>query len=122
MLDRAYKTLDHILEEMEQKNQVRIHQSWKINERHYGSLEGLCKHETAKIYGKDQVKLWRQSYDNPPPFIGFEDQKHPRFDPLYSDVHEAEHQGMPLGESLRMVRDRITPYWNKDIIGKMIQE
>lgn len=101
---------------------MRIYQSWKINERHYGSLEGLCKHETARKYGADQVKLWRQSYDNPPPFIAFEDEKHPRFDPLYADVLEAEYRRMPLGESLKMVRDRITPYWNKDIIGKMIQE
>ena len=66
MLCRATETLDLILEEMDSKD-THVHKSWKINERHYGALQGLDKKATAEEYGSEQVKLWRQSYDNPPP-------------------------------------------------------
>jgi len=86
-------------------------QSWKLNERHYGALQGLCKIETAKKYGADQVKLWRQSYDNPPPFIDYNDPCHPRFDSMYNGYCEQQFKEMPRGESLKMVRERVTPFW-----------
>lgn len=92
MLDRAVETTDLILEEMGLADSCHVHKSWRVNERHYGSLQGLDKKATAEKFGKEQVKLWRQSYNNPPPQIDFEHKDHPRYDPMYSHMSEEEHR------------------------------
>ena len=115
VLCRATKTLDLILEEMDQENDVDIVQNWRINERHYGALQGHNKKVAAEEYGKMQIQKWRQGYHNPPPFIDFEDPKHPRFEDMYSGLSSEEQKQLPIGESLKMVRERVEPYWN-DVI------
>ena len=119
MLERATKTSDLILEEMGLSDQVEVNKHWKINERHYGSLQGSDKKEMAEVHGKEQVNLWRQSYDNPPPQIHYDHDFHPRFDPMYANFTEEEHKQMPQGESLKMVRQRVTPYWEEHIIPRI---
>ena len=74
--------------------------AWQINERHYGALDGRYKKELEKEYGNHQVKLWRQSFDNPPPMLSYDDELHPRFDSLYADLPEQELRKLPTGESL----------------------
>lgn len=116
MLDRAHKTNSLVLEEMNLLDHTEVKKSWRINERHYGSLQGLCKKETAKIYGDEQIKKWRQSFDNPPPFVDYNDPEHPRFNELYSHLDEEQHKAMPKGESLKMVINRVAPYWNEEVV------
>ena len=115
VLCRATKTLDLILEEMDSKNTTEIVQNWRINERHYGALQGHDKKVAAEEYGKEQIQKWRQGYHNPPPFIDFEHPKHPRFEDMYSGLSSEEQKQLPIGESLKMVRERVEPYWN-DVI------
>lgn len=98
------------------QNNTHVHKSWRINERHYGALQGLDKKEVANVYGQEQVKLWRQSYDNPPPMLSYNDKSHPRFDPMYSHMPLEDHAVMPCGESLELVRKRVEPYWHEQIL------
>ena len=95
MLQRCTQTMDLILKEMGLKDSVEVKQHWKINERHYGQLQGGVKKEMAQIHGEEQVDLWRQSYDNPPPPISQYDPDHPRFSELYKDIPEEELNQMP---------------------------
>jgi len=111
LLLRANKTLDLILEEMNLPN-VEIHKSWRLNERFYGALQGLNKSETAEKYGEKQVQIWRRGYDVPIPPISKESDMYPGKDPLYADLEESE---IPLFENLKMVVDRVVPYWKSDI-------
>ena len=85
------------LEEMEQGN-VPIYYSWRLNERHYGSLQGLNKAETAKKYGDEQVHIWRRSYTTPPPELDLDDERHPRFDKKYSELDPSL---LPASECLK---------------------
>ena len=119
MLDRAVETTDLILEEMGLDKSCHVHKSWRINERHYGSLQGFDKADTAVKFGKDQVKKWRQSYNNPPPQIEYDSPNHPRFDPMYAHLSEAEYKQMPKGESLELVRARVEPFWREQILPTM---
>tara|TARA_B100001175_G_C19267812_1_gene522635 strand:- start:169 stop:729 length:561 start_codon:yes stop_codon:yes gene_type:complete len=87
---------------------VNIRYSWRLNERHYGALQGLNKAETAAEYGEEQVHVWRRSYSVPPPQLKPDDKRHPRFDPLYSDLPIDE---LPAAECLKDTVARFMPYW-----------
>jgi 2,3-bisphosphoglycerate-dependent phosphoglycerate mutase len=83
-----------------------------LNERLYGALQGLNKAEMAVKYGDEQVKLWRRSYDVPPPALDWDDERHPRFDPRYADVKKKD---LPSTESLKITLERVLPYWHSTI-------
>ena len=87
-----------------------IKYEWRLNERHYGALQGLNKSETAAKYGEEQVKIWRRSFDTPPPSLTLDDKRHPRFNKKFSKI---DNQDLPSGESLKMVIERLTPFWDK---------
>lgn len=87
----------------------KIQYDWRLNERHYGALEGLNKSETAAKYGEDQVLIWRRSYDIPPPLLDDNDKRHPKFRPIFKNI-DGE---LPVGESLKNVIDRLNPFWNE---------
>lgn len=111
VLKRANKTLDLVLEEM--NLQIPVKRSWKLNERHYGALQGLNKEETAKQYGEEQVHIWRRSYDVQPPALTKEDSRYPGNDPVYKDLDQSQ---LPLTECLKDTVDRFLPYWHEEIL------
>jgi len=111
VLKRAIKTLWLALEEMDQM-WIPIHHSWRLNERHYGALQGLNKAETAERHGMDQVKIWRRSYDIPPPPLADDDDRHPRKDPRYAQLDPV---GLPRTESLKDTIARFLPHWHEVI-------
>ena len=110
-LKRAIKTLWLALEEMD-RMWVPVHGSWRLNERHYGALQGLDKAEMAKKVGEAQVKLWRRSFDAAPPPVSPDDKRHPKCDPRYAGLSADE---MPSGESLKDTIARVLPYWENAI-------
>ena len=85
-----------------------IKYDWRLNERHYGALQGLNKSETAKKYGEEQVQIWRRSYDIAPPLLSDDDKRHPRFNEKFKNI-----KNFPVGESLKDVIDRLNPFWNQ---------
>lgn len=107
VLKRAIKTLWIILEEMGLE-WLPVINAWQLNERHYGALQGLNKAEMAVKYGEAQVKLWRRSYDVPPPALDWDDPRHPRFDPRYASLTREQ---LPSCESLKDTVNRMLPYW-----------
>lgn len=111
VLKRAEHTLDLILKEMEEEN-IEIKRSWRLNERHYGALQGLNKDETRKKYGDEQVLLWRRSSDVRPPELEVTDPRYPGNDPKYKDLTEDE---LPKTENLIDTIKRVIEYWNSDI-------
>ncbi|HRZ86212.1 MAG TPA: 2,3-diphosphoglycerate-dependent phosphoglycerate mutase [bacterium] len=111
VLKRAIRTLWIALDELDLM-WVPVINSWRLNERHYGALQGLNKSETAKKYGEDQVHLWRRSYDVPPPALSRSDVMFPGNDPRYADVPAAE---LPLAECLKDTVARFLPYWHGTI-------
>lgn len=111
VLKRANKTLDIVLSEMGEEG-IEIRKSWKLNERHYGALQGLNKSETAEKYGEEQVKIWRRGYDVAIPPLTKDSEMYPGHDPLYANLTEAE---IPLTENLKNVVDRVKPYWENEI-------
>ena len=116
-LKRAIKTLNIVLEEMDELY-IPVYKSWRLNERHYGALQGLNKAETAKKYGDEQVHIWRRSFDIAPPSIDKESEYYPKSDRRYADLPDSE---IPLGESLKDTIARVLPYWHSDI-SKSLQE
>lgn len=110
-LKRAIKTLNYVLEEMDELY-IPVNKSWRLNERHYGALQGLNKAETAKKYGDEQVHIWRRSFDVNPPAIDENSEYYPKSDRRYADVPDAE---IPMGESLKDTIARVLPYWHSDI-------
>lgn len=108
---RAIKTLQYILEELDMLY-LPVLKTWKLNERHYGALQGLNKEETAKKYGEEQVHIWRRSFDIQPPAMDKEDERSARKDPKYKDLEDSE---IPLAESLKDTIARVLPYWNENI-------
>lgn len=110
-LTRAIKTLNYILDEMK-LNWIPVSKEWRLNERHYGGLQGLSKTETAEKHGEDQVKIWRRSFDIPPPLMEKTNLDHPSKDPRYLDVDPNE---LPSGESLKDTVRRFLPLWNQKI-------
>jgi 2,3-bisphosphoglycerate-dependent phosphoglycerate mutase len=111
VLKRAIKTLWIAMEEMNLE-WLPVYRHWRLNERHYGSLQGLNKAEMAVKFGETQVKLWRRSYDVPPPALDWDDERHPRFDPRYAALTENE---LPKCESLKDTVNRMLPYWHDTI-------
>ena len=110
VLKRAIRTLWIALDEMDLM-WIPVHRSWRLNERHYGALQGLNKAETAAQHGEAQVKIWRRSYDIPPPPLTPDDPRHPSHDRRYSALPRAE---LPLTESLKDTVARFLPYWHDD--------
>lgn len=110
-LTRAIKTLNFILDEMKLQ-WVPVTKEWRLNERHYGDLQGLNKAETAAKHGEDQVKMWRRSFDTPPPMMALSNPEHPSKDIRYSDVNP---QDIPSGESLKDTIARFLPLWDQKI-------
>ncbi|MBC2276970.1 2,3-diphosphoglycerate-dependent phosphoglycerate mutase [Listeria welshimeri] len=117
VLTRAIKTLNYVLEESDQM-WVPVNKSWRLNERHYGALQGLNKQETAEKYGADQVQKWRRSYDTLPPLLEENDERQAKNDRRYQllDTH-----AIPSGENLKVTLERVIPYWI-DTIAPEIKE
>ncbi|MCL5261114.1 MAG: 2,3-diphosphoglycerate-dependent phosphoglycerate mutase [Gammaproteobacteria bacterium] len=111
VLKRAIQTMNIVLREMH-INKIPIEYSWRLNERHYGALQGLNKSQMAKKYGEEQVYIWRRSYDIRPPALKKTDKRHPRFDSLYKDVPK---KYLPACECLKDTVERFVPYWISDI-------
>jgi len=111
VLKRAIRTLWYILDETD-RMWVPVERSWRLNERHYGALQGLNKAQTVERHGEVQVKLWRRSYDIPPPPLAIDDKRHPRFDPRYAGIDPAL---LPATESLKDTLARVLPFWNERI-------
>ncbi len=111
VLRRAIKTLWIVLEELGFE-WIPVTRAWQLNERHYGALQGLNKAETAVKFGEAQVKLWRRSYDVPPPPLDWDDPRHPRFDRRYASLTKEE---LPACESLKDTVARMLPYWHETI-------
>ncbi|MBN2241712.1 MAG: 2,3-diphosphoglycerate-dependent phosphoglycerate mutase [Acidobacteria bacterium] len=107
VLKRAIKTLWIVLEEMDLM-WIPVHRSWRLNERHYGALQGLNKAETAEKFGVDQVRQWRRSYDIPPPPLDPNDERSPTRDPRYASLTDKE---IPRSECLKDTVERVLPYW-----------
>jgi len=108
VLKRAIRTLWIALDEMDMM-WIPVYRSWRLNERHYGALQGLNKAETAAKHGQDQVKIWRRSYDTPPPPLTLEDPGHPSHDRRYAELNPGD---LPLAESLKDTVARFLPYWH----------
>ncbi|MBP7615055.1 MAG: 2,3-diphosphoglycerate-dependent phosphoglycerate mutase [Steroidobacteraceae bacterium] len=111
VLKRAIRTLWYILDETD-RMWVPVERSWRLNERHYGALQGLDKAQTVARHGEAQVKIWRRSYDIPPPPLALDDERHPRFDPRYAEVDPAL---LPATESLKDTLARVLPFWSERI-------
>jgi 2,3-bisphosphoglycerate-dependent phosphoglycerate mutase len=115
VLKRAIRTLWLILDTTD-RMWMPVERSWRLNERHYGALEGLNKAQTVEKHGAEQVKTWRRSYDIPPPPLSLDDPRHPRFDPRYADVDSAS---LPAAESLKDTLSRVLPYWESRIVPEL---
>ncbi len=111
LLKRAQDTLKYILEELDETN-IEIKESYKLNERHYGALQGLNKDETRKKYGDEQVKLWRRSMFIKPPALSLDDERYPGNDIKYKDLNKED---LPTTENLQDTINRVIDYWNSDI-------
>jgi 2,3-bisphosphoglycerate-dependent phosphoglycerate mutase len=112
VLKRAIRTLWLIMDTTD-RMWIPVERSWRLNERHYGALQGLDKARTVAQYGEAQVKIWRRSYDIPPPPLAWDDPRHPRFDPRYADLGPAQ---LPVAESLKDTLARVLPYWESRIV------
>jgi 2,3-bisphosphoglycerate-dependent phosphoglycerate mutase len=111
VLKRAIRTLWFVLDELDLM-WIPIYNSWRLNERHYGALQGLNKSEMAQKFGEDQVLIWRRSYDIPPMALEKKDQRYPGNDPRYKSLSEKD---IPLAESLKETVSRVVPYWKNTI-------
>jgi len=111
VLRRAIRTLWLALDEMD-RMWIPVHPNWRLNERHYGALQGLNKTETAAKFGEEQVLIWRRSYDIPPPALTADDSRHPSHDPRYASLSPNE---LPLTECLKDTVARFLPHWNNVI-------
>jgi 2,3-bisphosphoglycerate-dependent phosphoglycerate mutase len=107
VLKRAIRTLWLMLDEMD-RMWIPVVRDWRLNERHYGALQGLNKAETAAKYGDEQVHIWRRSYDIPPPDLGHDDERHPANDPRYAGIDD-----LPGTESLALTLKRVLPSWDE---------
>jgi len=116
VLRRAIKTLWNVLEQMELE-WIPVTRAWQLNERHYGGLQGLDKSETAAKYGEQQVKIWRRSYDIPPPELTLDDPRHPSKDRRYAGLAAAD---LPKTESLKETVARMVPYW-KEVLAPAVK-
>lgn len=112
VLLRANRTLELTLKKMGLQN-IPTSRSWRLNERHYGALQGLNKAETAEKHGEDQVLIWRRSYDIQPPALNKKDERYPGNDPIYKNVNKKD---LPLTECLKDTVNRFLPYWYEEIV------
>ena len=113
VLKRANDTLGYILEELGEQEDIPVKKSWRLNERHYGALQGLNKDETREKYGEEQVLLWRRSTDVRPPALSKDDERYPGNDSKYSELKEEE---LPTTENLIDTIERVMVYWDSDIV------
>jgi 2,3-bisphosphoglycerate-dependent phosphoglycerate mutase len=118
VLKRAIRTLWIVMDDMDLM-WIPVHRSWRLNERHYGDLQGLDKAETAAKFGEPQVKVWRRSYDVPPPPLRPDDPRHPGRDARYASLAPSE---LPLAESLKDTVARFLPYWHETIVPALREE
>ena len=116
LLKRAIRTLWIVLDEMDLM-WIPVHRSWRLNERHYGALQGLDKAQTAERFGNDQVLTWRRSYTTRPPALDPGDERHPRGDPRYADLDNDE---LPVTECLRDCVARFLPYWQERLVPELM--
>ena len=117
VLKRAIRTLWIMLDEMD-RMWMPVERSWRLNERHYGALQGLNKAQTVAQHGAAQVQIWRRSYDVPPPPLGADDERHPRFDPRYAGIDARQ---LPATESLKDTLARVLPFWHARIAPELRQ-
>lgn len=115
-LQRAINTLEHVLTEMD-RQWLPVIKTWKLNERHYGALQGLNKAETAAKYGEDQVTIWRRSFDIQPPALKADDERNPAKQAPYRDVNKKD---LPLTESLKDTIARVIPYFEETVKPDML--
>src|SRR4030095_2196122 len=115
LLKRAIRTLWIVLDDLD-RMWLTVHRSWRLNERHYGALQGLNKAETAAKYGEAQVLAWRRSYADPPPFLAPDDERYPGRDRRYATLTKDE---LPRGESLKDTVARFLPYWQAAIVASV---
>jgi len=115
VLKRAIRTQWLMLDELDLL-WLPVARSWRLNERHYGALQGLNKAQTVERHGEAQVKIWRRSYDIPPPPLKLDDQRHPRFDRRYAQIDARE---LPATESLKDTLARVLPYWEDSIVPEL---
>jgi 2,3-bisphosphoglycerate-dependent phosphoglycerate mutase len=118
VLKRAIQTLWIVMEELDVM-WLPVYRSWRLNERHYGALQGLDKRETAEEMGIEQVHRWRRGYDVRPPALSLDDERHPRFDPRYAHLQPEE---LPATESLKDTLERVLPYWHEVIAPALKQQ
>jgi len=115
VLKRAIRTLWLIMDTTD-RMWIPVERSWRLNERHYGALQGLNKAQTVEKHGEAQVKIWRRSYDVPPPALAADDPRHPRFDPRYAGIDAAL---LPAAESLKDTLARVLPFWESRIVPEL---
>jgi len=115
ILKRAIKTNKICLKQLKIDN-IEVISNWRLNERHYGNLQGLNKQQTAEKYGDEQVLKWRRSYDTPPPSMSLDDKRHPQHDILYKNIDPLK---LPSAESLKNTLERVKPLWINQIIPKI---
>jgi 2,3-bisphosphoglycerate-dependent phosphoglycerate mutase len=118
VLKRAVRTLWLGLEAMD-RVWIPVDKDWRLNERHYGALTGLNKAETAQIHGEEQVKIWRRSYDTPPPALDENDERHPRFDSRYANIDASL---LPGTESLALTLERVRPCFDEKIAPELTSD
>jgi len=117
VLKRAINTMNLILTEMNQEY-LPVYKHWRLNERHYGALQGLNKAETAALHGEEKVKIWRRSYDIPPPELQDNDERHPKFDSRYKHLAK---DVLPKSESLKDCIGRVLPFWYDHIAADILE-
>ena len=117
VLKRAIRTEWLMLDEMDLL-WLPVERTWRLNERHYGALQGLNKAQTVERHGEAQVLIWRRSYDIPPPPLSADDPRHPRFDPRYREVDAAD---LPATESLKDTLERVLPYWEERVAPELLR-
>ncbi|MES0490573.1 MAG: 2,3-diphosphoglycerate-dependent phosphoglycerate mutase [Leptospirales bacterium] len=117
VLTRAIRTLWAVLNELNIL-WIPVFRNWRLNERHYGDLQGLNKSETAAKYGDEQVFIWRRSFDTPPPLLEESDERHPANDQRYKEIDK---RMLPRGESLKLTVERVLPYWTDTIAPSILQ-
>jgi 2,3-bisphosphoglycerate-dependent phosphoglycerate mutase len=115
VLKRAIRTMWTILDELDLM-WLPVERSWRLNERHYGALQGLDKAQTVEKHGEAQVKIWRRSYDIPPPPLPLDDKRHPIFDRRYARI---DPRVLPASESLKDTLARVLPFWNDRIVAEL---
>jgi 2,3-bisphosphoglycerate-dependent phosphoglycerate mutase len=115
VLKRAIRTL-WLMQDTTDRMWIPVERSWRLNERSYGALQGLNKAQTVEKYGEAQVKIWRRSYDVPPPPLSLDDPRHPRFDARYAEV---DPKSLPAAESLKDTLSRVLPFWESRVVPEL---